>query len=173
MLFLVFHLDDERYALDATQIAEVLPLAGMKAIPGAPAWAAGILMHRGEPVPVIDVTRLALGRASQRLRSTRLAIVHYRPSSDGGPAFGKPYERRLGLVVERATQTARIARDAFRDSAIVTSHARWLGPIASDADGLVQWVAVSQILEGEARTLLFDYAESLAPSAHGLTQSLP
>ncbi|KVE28809.1 chemotaxis protein CheW [Burkholderia singularis] len=174
MLFLLFHLDDERYALDATQIAEVLPLADMRAIPGAPAWAAGILMHRGEPVPVIDVTRLALGRASQRLRSTRLAIVRYRPSIDGGsPAFGKPYERRLGLVVERATQTARIARDAFRDSAIVTSHARWLGPIASDADGLVQWVAVSQILDGEARTLLFDYAASLAPSADGLTQSLP
>ncbi|MBN3793542.1 chemotaxis protein CheW, partial [Burkholderia sp. Ac-20392] len=61
-LFLMFELDGERYALDAAGIDEVLPLAVTKAVPGAPEWIAGLLMRGGQPVPVIDVPMLALGR---------------------------------------------------------------------------------------------------------------
>ncbi|WP_240156451.1 chemotaxis protein CheW, partial [Burkholderia sp. Ax-1720] len=71
MLFLLFELEGARYALDAADIAEVLPLAAAKPIPGAPAWVAGIVIHRGVPVPVIDVSRLALGRAAAPRRSAR------------------------------------------------------------------------------------------------------
>ncbi|WDD92957.1 chemotaxis protein CheW [Burkholderia sp. FERM BP-3421] len=155
MLFLLFELNGDRYALDAGEIAEVLPLAATKAIPGAPDWVSGILMHRGVPVPVIDVARLALGRPAQALRSTRLVLVRHRGSGEPGDA------RLLGLIVERATQTARIERDAFHDPGIATPHARWLGPVASDADGVVQWVAVRHLLDGPARALLFD--EPAAP----------
>lgn len=160
MLFLLFELDGERYALDATEIAEVLPLAATKAIPGAPAWVSGLLMHRGVPVPVIDVPRLALGRCAQPLRSTRLVLVHYPLPSGGAPAAASapgagPGGRLLGLVVERATQTARFARGAFRDGGIDTPHARWLGPVASDADGVVQWVGVRDLLDDDVRALLF------------------
>ncbi|MDN7672417.1 chemotaxis protein CheW [Burkholderia oklahomensis] len=164
MLFLLFHLDGERYALEAAEIAEVLPLAATKTIPGAPAWAAGILMHRGEPVPVIDVPWLALGRPAQHLRSTRLVLVRYRLPAAAEPAFAQPRVRLLGLIVERATQTTRIPRDAFRGSGIATPHARWLGPVASDAHGVVQWVAVQHIVDGDVRALLFDYAASLDPA---------
>lgn len=159
MLFLSFELNGDRYALDATEIAEVLPLAATKTIPGAPDWVSGILMHRGLPVPVIDVARLALGRAAHAWRSTRLVLVRY-PFAAGPAAPAR--ERLLGLIVERATQTIRIDRDAFHDSGIATPHARWLGPVANDADGVVQWVAVKHILDGAARTLLFDEAAPLA-----------
>ncbi|AHI80978.1 cheW-like domain protein [Burkholderia thailandensis E444] len=114
---------------------------------------------------MIDVPRLALGRPAQPLRSTRLVLVRYRLPASAEPAFAPPRARLLGLIVERATQTARIARDAFRDSGLATPHARWLGPIASDADGVVQWVAVQHIVDGDARALLFDYAASL--DSHG------
>ena len=70
-LFLMFELDGERYALDAADIEEVLPLAATKAVPGAPEWIAGLLMRSGQPVPVIDVPMLALGRRAHALRSTR------------------------------------------------------------------------------------------------------
>jgi chemotaxis-related protein WspB len=56
MLFLLFDLDGDRYALDAAGIAEVLALAPTKSIPGAPAWVAGMFERHGEPVPVIDVS---------------------------------------------------------------------------------------------------------------------
>ncbi|TKC85884.1 purine-binding chemotaxis protein CheW [Trinickia terrae] len=156
MLFLLFELDSDRYALDASRIAEVLALTPAKAIPGAPAWVAGVIDRRGEPVPVVDVAQLALGRPARELRSTRLVLVRYRPdaASEGG-ASGPAGERLLGLIVERATQTRRIERDRFADTGVATPHARWLGPVASDADGLVQWVDPRDMLDDDVKALLF------------------
>lgn len=42
-LFLVFHIGQERYALKATEVAEVLPRLPLKPIAHAPLWVAGIL----------------------------------------------------------------------------------------------------------------------------------
>ncbi|WP_175957562.1 chemotaxis protein CheW [Burkholderia sp. BCC0405] len=148
-LFLMFALDGERYALDAAGIDEVLPLAVTKAVPGAPEWIAGLLMRAGQPVPVIDVPMLALGRRAQVLRSTRLVMVRYRADEAGG-------ERTIGLIVERATQTMRIDRAAFRSSGISTARARWLGPVANTPDGVVQQVSVSGLIDDIARLYLFD-----------------
>ncbi|KAB0648506.1 chemotaxis protein CheW, partial [Burkholderia territorii] len=106
-LFLMFELDGERYALDAADIDEVLPLATTKVVPGAPEWIAGLLMRGGQPVPVIDVSMLALGRRAHALRSTRLVMARCRVGQ-------LERDRVIGLIVERATQTLRIDRAAFR-----------------------------------------------------------
>ncbi|KWF21973.1 chemotaxis protein CheW [Burkholderia pseudomultivorans] len=148
-LFLMFELEGERYALDAAGIDAVLPLAATKAVPGAPDWIAGLLMHGGQPVPVIDVPMLALGRRAHALRSTRLVMVRYRT----GPAAA---ERLIGLIVERATQTMRIDRAAFRASGVSTLRTRWLGQVANTPDGIVQQVSVSDLLDDVARLHLFD-----------------
>lgn len=47
-LFLLFCIGEDRYALDATEIAEILPRVKLKAIAQAPHWVAGIFAHRGE-----------------------------------------------------------------------------------------------------------------------------
>lgn len=174
MLFLLFELDGERYALEAAQIVEVLALAPVKSIPGAPPWIAGAIDRHGEPVPVIDVAQLALGRAARRLRSTRLVVVRYRTPDappdappDTQPDVGGAAGRMLGLIVERATQTCRIAPARFADSGIATPHARWLGPVAGDASGFVQWVDVRRMLDDDARTLLFPPAQPLPQAISG------
>jgi chemotaxis-related protein WspB len=149
MLFLLFDLDGERYALDSAAIVEVLALAPTKSIPGTPAWVAGMVERHGQPVPVIDVSQLALGRPARQLRSTRLVLVRYGDVESS---------HLLGLIVERATQTRRIEREQFADSGIATPHARWLGPVANDGMGLVQWVEVQQMLSEEVKALLFPQA---------------
>ncbi|RQR37547.1 chemotaxis protein CheW [Burkholderia sp. Bp9143] len=148
-LFLMFELDGERYALDAADIDEVLPLATTKAVPGAPAWIAGLLMRGGQPVPVIDVPMLALERRAHALRSTRLVMVRYRVGQ-------RDRERVIGLIVERATQTLRIDRTAFRASGVSTARTRWLGRVANTPDGIVQQVSVSDLIDDVARLYLFD-----------------
>jgi len=153
MLFLLFELDRDRYALDAADIVEVQTLTATKAIPGAPAWVAGVIERHGEPVPVIDLAQLALGRPSQYWRSTRLVFVHYHDTRDRDDADTPP--RLLGLIVERATQTRRIEREHFADSGIATPHARWLGPVASDESGMIQWIDVQQMLDDDVKALLF------------------
>ncbi|CAB3761668.1 chemotaxis protein CheW [Paraburkholderia solisilvae] len=163
MLFLLFDLDGERYAIDAAQIVEVLALAPTRPIPGAPAWVAGVAERHGEPLPVIDVPRLALGRAARRLLSTRLVVVEYRASDTvAGAALEAPH--LLGLIVEGATQTRRIAREQFAQTGVDTPHARWLGPLANDGHGLVQWVQVRHMLTDDVKALLFSSAAQLAHS---------
>jgi chemotaxis-related protein WspB len=165
MLFLLFELDGDRYALDSTQIAEVLALHPLKAIPGAPRWVAGLFAYHGQPVPVIDVPQLALGRPARQLRSTRLVIVHYsgvlrEPAASTHAAHDLAHAKGplLGLIVEHATQARRIEREHFAASGLATPHARWLGPVAHDDAGFVQRVEVQQMLDDEVKALLFSAA---------------
>jgi len=163
MLFLLFDLDGDRYALDAAEIVEVLALTPSKSIPGAPAWIAGVVERHGLPVPVIDVPQLALGRSARQLRSTRLVLVRYGAAT----AVAEPINQRLlGLIVEHATQTRRIERKQFVESGIATPHARWLGPVATDTGGLVQWVKVQEMLNDDVKALLFPPTPSLQQQAH-------
>lgn len=166
MLFLLFELDGDRYALDATEIVEVMAFAPLKRIPGAPLWIAGTIEHHGVSVPVIDVAQLALGRPSRRLRSTRFVIVRY--DVDGAApgsveASDGKAEHRLALIVEHATRTSRIERERFADSGVATPNARWLGPVAADVSGFVQWVDARRMLDADSRALLFP-AHSPLPS---------
>jgi len=151
MLFLVFELAHDRYLLDVRQVAEVLPFVGIKQIPQAPPSVAGILNYRGAPVPVIDLSQLTLGRPAERRLSTRIVLVHY-PSADG-------QTRLLGLIAERATQTVRREETDFVASGITNEGAPYLGPVAADARGLLQWLDVRTLLPASVRDLLLGQAK--------------
>ena len=93
-LFLVFFIDNERYALAATDVVEVLPRLPLKPIAHAPAWVAGVFAHREHMVPVIDISAMTFGSAAVARTSTRLVLVNYRA-------------RLLGLLLEQASDTLR------------------------------------------------------------------
>ena len=147
MLFLLFRLGQDRYAIEARQVAEVLPMLTVKQIPQAPPEVRGAFDFRGQPVPLIDLSQLALGRAARDHLSTRIVLVHY-PDGRGG-------KRLLGLLAEHVTETLRRDPADFHDAGVELPDARWLGPVASDAGGLVQWVQVDELLSAELRALLF------------------
>ncbi|MGF6902517.1 chemotaxis protein CheW [Paraburkholderia sp. GAS348] len=154
MLFILFTLDSERYVIDATQVERLMPLTPQsppKTIPGAPSWVAGVLDHEGAPLPVIDLPALALGRPAAQLMSTRVVLVRY-------PHAGTV--RLLALLLEGATRTIRLSVDAFHDAGIDTPHARYLGPVASEAGGLVQWIRVEHLLPDAVKALLFPEAHA-------------
>ena len=77
-LFLLFRIGNERYALRATEVAEVLPRLPLKPIARAPQWVAGVFAYRGAVVPVIDLSALTFGQPAEARTSTRLVLVHYR-----------------------------------------------------------------------------------------------
>src|SRR5690606_32186615 len=66
MLFLLFELDGDRYALPARDVVEVLPLVALKQIPDAPPGVAGVMDYRGHAVPVLDLSALVAGRPAAR-----------------------------------------------------------------------------------------------------------
>lgn len=147
MLFLLFRIGNDRYAIEATQIGEVLPLVTVKTLPGAPRGIAGAINYRGAPVPVIDLSALALGTTSPPRFSTRIVILSY-PAADGA-------ERWLGLIAEHATEMMHRNPADFVPSGITSLAAGYLGAVAPVSDGLIQRVEIAQLLPESVRNLLF------------------
>jgi chemotaxis-related protein WspB len=147
-LFLVFRIGSERYALQAIEVAEVLPRLPLKPIAHAPHWVAGVFAYRGAVVPVIDLGALTFGTPSQSRTSTRLVLVHYRPDESAQAQL-------LGLILEQATDTLRCNPADFQPYGLDNRQAPYLGPVREDAHGLLQWVRVADLLDTSVRTLLF------------------
>lgn len=153
-LYLLFRIGEDRYALDAGDVVEVLGLRAFKQVPGTPSWVAGMMDRRGEPVPVIDMSALAGRGAAVAVTSTRLALVRYRPDAgvDG---------RLLGMILEQATETVHYDPAAFRPYGLDNPGARYLGPVLSDASGMVQAVKVNDLLPAQVRALLFPATDGI------------
>ena len=154
-LFLVFYIARERYALSATDVVEVLPRLPLKPIARAPVWVAGVFAHRGQMVPVIDISAMAFGHEAVARTSTRLVLVNFR---------GK----LLGLMLEQANATLRCDPNDFQPYGLDNRDAPYLGPVRQDAQGLLQWVRVDDLLSPAVCELLFPRSPDDG-SAQGLT----
>ena len=140
LLFLVFQVGPDGYALAANRIIEVMPLLELRKIRGAPREVAGSMNYRGTFVPVIDLCQLDLGRPSSHRMGTRIILV-------GFTAQGR--DTMLGLIAESATETLRCDPRAFT-------------PFATGPRGLVQRLDPDILLPEALRGLLFDQPEVLA-----------
>jgi chemotaxis-related protein WspB len=154
MKVLVFHIGRERYALPLTAVLRVLPVARLKPLPGAPHYVPGLLDLHGEPVPVIDLSRLA-GSPPDAVRfDTRILLLDV-------AAAGRV--RRLGLKAEHVAGVASIEA-ALRDGGVVA--APWLGAVApgggddgrADGGGMLQLIDPDRLLAPEVAALLFGEA---------------
>jgi chemotaxis-related protein WspB len=147
MLFLVFHLGQDRYAIEATAVVEILPLVNVKQIPQAAAGVVGIFVYHGTPVPLIDLGELALGESSRRRMSTRIILVNY-PVGPGRTCL-------LGLIAEQVTETMRRNEADFSDAGVAIANNTYLGPVTIDAGGIVQRIDIRNLLSESVRNQLF------------------
>lgn len=151
-LHLQFQLGEDRYALPASQVVEVLPLRRLKQVPEAPPWVAGLFEHRGRMIPVLDLSRRVLGRPALPRSSTRLVLVRFdRAQGERSPV--------LGLILEQATDTLRLPGEAFQTSGLEAGQADYLGPLQRDARGMIQRIEVAGLLDNDVRALLFQPTE--------------
>lgn len=147
MVYLLFQIGADRYVLGAARIATVEPLVRLKRIPGAAAGVAGVFDYHGAPVPVVDLSAMALGSRAPESMSTRIIVVHY----EG--------ERILGLLAEKVVETAEFAEADFREPGV--TGAPYLGPVAVAASGIVQRVELERLLSPEVRDALWRQAKEV------------
>lgn len=141
MLILQFRMGEDTYALDSRQVVRVLPAARLKRLPGAPPGVAGLLNFEGAPVPVLDLSELALGRPAAEHLSTRIILTEL---------AGQGEERRLlGLLAEDATNTMHCDAADFTAAGVTCQGARYLGPVASLGGRLVQRLELERLLTTE------------------------
>jgi chemotaxis-related protein WspB len=144
VVYLIFELDGGRFALSASGVIEVLPFVELRPIPQAPRGVAGIFDFRGSPVPVVDLSLIALDRPARKHFSTRIIVV----------GTGQIDDRRIGLLAEKATSTIRREHSDFVDPGITNAEAPYLGHVASDERGLIQLIDPAQLLPADVRRAL-------------------
>ena len=143
MLHLVFQAGSERFGLDVSRIVEVTPVPRLRPVPSAPEYVAGLFDYHGVIVPVIDMSRLLCGESARMLLSTRVVVVDY----DGS--------NLLGLLAERATETAACRQEDCRPTGVNLKDAPYLGELVRHEDGLIQRVTVEALLPASVREALF------------------
>jgi chemotaxis-related protein WspB len=153
MLFILFEIGRDRYALSARSIIEVLPLMNLKRVPCAPIGVAGVFNYRGAPVPVVDLNEMILGEPAARRLSTRIILVIY--------PLDALHPRALGLIAEHATNMIQRSVQDFMETGVESDSARYLGRVTNDTGGLIQWIEVERLLTPEVRDVLF---RELVPS---------
>ena len=131
MLHLILHAGGHRFALDANQVVELLPLVRIEKPPHLSAAYAGLNNYRGSLLPVLDLCALTGGLAAPQRLSTRIVLVR----QAGGPAG----HAVAGLMVERATETQnREASDfAPQGGRPTTSAVNFLEGTITDEKGLL------------------------------------
>jgi chemotaxis-related protein WspB len=153
MLFLVFQVGQDRYALEASRVVEIVPYLEIEPLSQAAQGVAGIFNYRGRLVPAVDLAALALGRPAQELLSTRIIVVNY-PDENGT-------NHLLGLIAEHATGMLRKEAKDFMDPGLKRRFSPHLGPMLIDAGGPVQWVQEERWLPpGVSRLLSSEFYRS-------------
>jgi chemotaxis-related protein WspB len=151
MLYLIFSLGADRYALSTMDVLAVRPVPTVKTLPSTPPWVAGLASDAQGTFPVIDLCALAVNRPARAVMSTRMALLRYTE----GMTSTAP-EPRLGVIIEQATSTLAADESDFVDPGLTTPEAPYLGPVLQHKDGrVIQRVLVRDLLPGWVRERLF------------------
>ena len=146
MLFLLFKIAGDRYAIEASRVVEVVPLLDLKRLPHPVDGVAGLFNYRGQPVPAVDLRYITTGVPSAERLSTRIIVVnHESPAGKLQP---------IGLIAEQATETLQCDSSDFAEYPSRPGAAAYLGPILQHERGSVQWVYEQRLLPEPVRQQL-------------------
>lgn len=147
MLMLLFYVGNDRYALAARQVVEVMSLVELKRLARSPKYLAGLLNYRDRVIPVIDLCQLLSGIPSRSYLSTRIIVINY--------AINKEKSSLLGLIAERVTETLDRQDNNLIEPGIKADTSAYLGEIITDEQGMIQCIQVESLLsESQQRYLL-------------------
>lgn len=145
MLYLLFQLGNDRYALEANRVVEVTPLLALKKIPGAPRGVAGLFVYRGQPVAALDLCELTLNRPARELLSTRIIIIR------GGEP---PHQQLLGLIAEHATETLRREKADFVHAGMNLRATPFQGSVLMEGGRVIQLLDTDRLISEAIRERL-------------------
>ena len=129
MLHLILHAGGHRFALDANQVVELLPMVRIEKPPCLSAAFTGLINYRGSLLPVMELCMLIGGRPSPNRLSTRIVLVRQAGEETGSGPFG--------LIVERATETQDREPSDFASRGDIAPAVNFLEGTTTDKQGLL------------------------------------
>lgn len=152
MLMLLFYVGEDLYALDSSQVVEVIPRVILRKIHHVPDYVAGLFNYRGAIVPVIDLCHLIQGNPSRSFLSTRIVMVNY---------VGKDNTKRyLGLMAERVTETLNKSDTNTVETGTQSNEAPYLGEMIMDEKGMIQRIRLEYLLSDSQHKYLLAAANT-------------
>ncbi len=117
---LTFTVAEEEYGLGIEHIREISKFKPITEVPRVPGFVAGIILVRGQVVPVLDLRlRLRLSTASPGGKS-RILVVS-RPASDAESASEDEREQ-FGLIVDRVNHVVSINEADIEPPTVLAGH---------------------------------------------------
>lgn len=150
-LYIQFIVTGNRFVLPASDVVGIVPLADLHDIPQAPEYVAGILNYHGISVPVIDLTKLMTGVATEYILSARIVLLKI-------DIAGKK-SSTVGLLAEKVTEVMRLREKEFKESGVKNSSTKYLGDVITDNFGILQRLNINELLPRTAKKMLFGNAE--------------
>jgi chemotaxis-related protein WspB len=92
MLLIMCHAGANRFAFESRDVLEVLPRVNLHRLPDSPPWLAGLMIFRGSPIPVIDLTQLTQSVPCPNRLSSRIAVLQM---------VLKQSPQRIGVLAEQ------------------------------------------------------------------------
>jgi len=154
MLFLLFHIGKDRYALEARNVVEVVPLLEPRKIPHSPPGLAGLVNYRGQAVPAVDLSFLALGTPAVEKLSTRIIILRCVDET------GQP--KLVGLIAEQTTEVFRGNPEEFVFTGLEPSARPFDGPVLMAPEGPIQLISGDKLIQHSVRKLALELAPTAA-----------
>lgn len=164
MLMVVFKLGEERYAIQADCVVEIVPIVALKAVPQVPAYVAGLFNYKTHVTPVIDLCQLALNRPCRQVLSSRIVLVDYDRVLGRTPE-STAARRVLGLMAENVTEICKRPA-AVSPAPVAAAQAPYLGGIFYTGSEMNQCVELTALLPVHVREML--YSASAVPEMQGI-----
>ena len=151
--YLLFALDDRRFALPVAQVREAVPAVAVTPLAGAPGVVEGVIDVHGTVAPVLDL------RARFGLPPKPVAADEHLVLAHAGP-------RLVALRVDRATEVATLDEADVAAASADDPALRHLAGVARLADGLVLVADLAAFLtQGERAALAAALAREPAAAA--------
>ncbi|MFZ9737281.1 MAG: chemotaxis protein CheW [Prochlorotrichaceae cyanobacterium] len=142
MLLLIFQVRSRWYALEASQVVEVIPRVHLREVPNAPPFVSGLLNYRGIIIPVIDLGTFLEGKGATPYLSTRIMIIQYQVQQKSQPNT----VQYLGLIAEQVTETLERSLSDIIDPTLPTQKGHYLGGMLLDDRGMIQYLGMDKLV---------------------------
>lgn len=140
-LMLLFYIGNKRYALDAANVEEIIPLVKIEEITEDNEKLAGHINYRGRMIPVIDMARHLHGRPSRKMLSTRIMIMN---PGDKSEIFG--------IIAEKVTETQYV-EDSSIEHPLLEDPQQKLNGILLEKEGIVRNMKLEYLLKSVNKAL--------------------
>lgn len=147
MLYLLFYIKNEKFIIEGNKLIEIIPNLKLKPVIKAPDYVTGMLNYRGEVIPIIDINKLCTGNFAASNLSSRIVIIKYNSILNN--------EEKLGILVEKATETISFNESELETAAIKINNASYFGKIKKNENEIIQLLEVENILPQEIRNSLY------------------